>query len=239
MTQIKFTNIDLRDLPRTVDKVNFVVSDLGISLAKTALAFNDIQRYQQSELDEPEAMSYLGTPVYDTFTFGNLTDTSENSYINILGERTEFSPIRIYNAILSVSQTKNIVSQAIQGRNGTIKQYISEGDFVISLNGKVSGVYNTANNTWDYNSRKFPETGTKAIKDICAVNANIDVSSAFLQQVFDITNVVITDYSFTQREGNRNEQMFNVNMLSDSDTLLEFTEEQANDQDFLNDLLNV
>jgi hypothetical protein len=69
------------------------------------------------------------------------------------------------------------------------------------------------------------------------VNTNIDVSSSFLQ-LFGITKAVITDYSFTQREGNRNEQVFDINMLSDTTTILDFTEEDAADDIFLKSVLN-
>jgi len=237
MPQIKFTNIDLGDIPRTAQKITFVASDLGVSKLKTELAFRDITNYKDSAKDDTDTVSYLGTPVYDTFSFGNLTDKEKNSYINILGQRVTFKPFVIYQGILTVTQTRNIVSTQIQGRNGTLKQYISAGDFIINLTGRISGKYNFDTNQWVSYSNKFPETETKALIDICNVNTNIDVSSSFLQ-LFGITKAVITDYSFTQREGNRNEQVFDINMLSDTTTILDFTEEDAADDIFLKSVLN-
>lgn len=233
MAEIKFTNIDLADIPRSLRNYTFVASDLALSGVKTLAAFNNTS-YQN---DEPEATSMLGTPVYDTITLGNLSDKSQNNYINILGEQTSFDPIRIHNAILEVSVTKNIVSSQPNGRNGTIKQYISRGDFSVTLNGRVAGLYDNETAKWTTNSNKFPQAGVKTIADICDVNANIDVSSFFLQEIFGITQVVIIDYNFFQREGYRNEQMFMIDMLSDSDTVLEFTEEEAQDNEFLNFIL--
>lgn len=239
MAKIKFTNIDLSDIPRAIQGATFVSSDLGVSAIKSNIAFKNVALYEQSQADSSDAKSYLGTPVFDTITLGNLSNKSQNSYIDILGEQKTFEPIRIYNAILEVTQTKNIINTPIQGRNGTIKQYISDGDFLITLNGRVSGVYDNVTGQWSYDSKKFPQQGVKSIIDICKVNANISVSSFFLYELFGITDVVITDYSFFQREGNRNEQLFTINMLSDSDAILEFTEEQVNESEFLNTILNV
>lgn len=235
MAEFRFTNIDPRDIPRSVAKINFVASDLAINQLKSAIAFRGQRGF---DTDDYDAVSYLGTAVFDTFTFGNITDRSQNAYINILGERTEFDPIVIYQAILTVTRTKNIVNTQPNGKNGTIKQYISAGDYLITLQGRVSGVYDNETAEWNYSSRKFPQEGASIIKNICDVNANIEVSSNFLQ-LFGITKVVITDQNLYQREGIRNEQMFEINMLSDEDVILEFTEEDVEDTEFLKSILGL
>lgn len=231
--RVKFTNIDLGDIPRTLDKINIVASDFFIDKIK-----GELINFQSIEIDEKEAVSYLGTPVYDTFTFGNLSDRSKNSYINILGERVTFDPLIIYQSILTVSRTKNIVSTQPTGKNGTIKQYINAGDYSISMQGRVSGVYDNAKGEWVSGSQKFPEESAAIIKSICDVNANIEVSSKFLQ-LFGITKVVITDQNIYQREGIRNEQMFDISMLSDDDAILEFEEEEVEDSEFLKNILGL
>lgn len=219
---IKFTNIDLNDIPRSLDKIN---SELAFKGAVT-------------EIDEKEAVSYLGTPVFDTFSFGNLSDRTKNSYINILGERVEFDPIVIYQSILTISRTKNIISTQPTGKDGTIKQYINAGDYSITMQGRISGVYDNDKGEWVSGSQKFPEESAAIIKNICDVNANIEVSSKFLQ-LFGITKVVITDQNLFQREGIRNEQMFEINMLSDEDAILEFSEEDVEDTEFLKSILGI
>ena len=75
--------------------------------------------------------SYLGTPV-----FSNL-DFIGGSYKNLQGEQIEYEDLRIDTVLFDVSQQKNVVTTEIQGRNGTIKEYISDGDFAINISGLI------------------------------------------------------------------------------------------------------
>lgn len=148
---------------------------------------------------EPDnGKSYLGTPVYSYIEF------PEGSFETLQGERVDYDGVRINEVLLEISMTRNIVTTAIQGRNGTIKEYVSDGDYQISITGKLVNEQNS-----------FPETSLNALKEICKVPDTLTVNSPFLQY-FDITACVVLDYRFTEIEGFRNVVDFQINLLSDT-----------------------
>lgn len=233
MAEVKFTNISPGDLPRTLRDPDIVFSDLGISVLKTKIA-----RFDELAKDSPVDTSYLGTPVYDTIVFGDTENQNRNNYYNLSGELVTITPMVLHDAVLDVSQTKRIISTPIQGRNGEVKEYISDGDYVINLTGNISGIYDFNKNTWISPSRFFPKGEVFNMVDICRAGASIPISSTFLREIFRVTQVIISDYKFTQRRGYRNQQYFEINMMSDADVILEYTEEDVNDSDKLQTILN-
>lgn len=124
-------------------------------------------------------------------------DTSGNQLV------TEYQGIDITTCLISVQMNKNIITTPIQGRNGTIKEYISDGDYHIN----IKGVFTDTNGV-------YPEEEVRLLKKICDVPSSIAVVSAWLQQ-FDINNIVIESFSFPQKEGFYNTQLFEINALSD------------------------
>jgi len=147
--------------------------------------------------EQDNGKSYLGTPVYSYIEF------PEGSYETLKGERIDFDGVRINEVLLEVSMTKNIVTTAIQGRNGTIKEYVNDGDYNITITGKLVNQQNA-----------FPELALNALKEICKVPDTLVINSPFLQY-FDITACVILDYRFIEVEGFRNVVDFSINILSD------------------------
>lgn len=235
MAEPKFNRLDIARKAGT----------FGFGLAKTAalkeLAGRSIDSINfgigEGLTDEVELQSYLGTPIYDTVTFGYLKDKSRNNYIDQFGNTISFDPLRLTEVIISVQQTKNIVATPIAGRNGTIKQYVSDGDYIINVTGSISGKY-------DNNSDEFKRTtsildverSVKRLVDICKIGYTLPVSSKYLN-IFGIAQVVVTDYNMNQREGFRNKQIFSLNMFSDFPETLIFTEEEVDSDDLLSNIL--
>lgn len=168
-------------------------------LTSGILQANNRPFQKQAQTFEPDnGKSYLGTPVYSYIEF------PEGSYETLQGERVDYDGVRINEVLLEISMTRNIVTTAIQGRNGTIKEYVSDGDYQISITGKLVNEQNS-----------FPETSLNALKEICKVPDTLVVNSPFLQY-FDITACVVLDYRFTEIEGFRNVVDFQINLLSDT-----------------------
>ena len=145
--------------------------------------------------------------------------------------------------LLDVSGTNNVVSQPIQGRNGTIKQYISQGDFSITIRGTISGRYDQSKKKWEsprtLGINYHPKEELKLLYDICKAGYSIPIISNYLNDIAGIDNIVITDYNTPQREGGRYSQVFEINALSDKEVILEFTEEQVNDSEQLRTILGL
>jgi hypothetical protein len=208
------------------------ITGAGVSLIKTQFLKKTLPNFVS---DFPTHTSYLGTPVYDFLVLGELNET--NTYIDILGEGVEYAPIRFDEVLLDVSLAKNIIATAIQGRNKTIKQYISDGDYVILITGRISGKWNGS--TWSKNGQYYPEQEIQNLINICKAGYMIPVTSNFLNNIFGIEFIVIQDYRLAQSEGGRYSQAFELNCLSDQDVILEFTEEDVNNEETLDYILNV
>jgi hypothetical protein len=153
-------------------------------------------------VDQAIATSFLGTPVYS-----NLTFLAEGSGV---GTPTTLDPdagkrdLRIDTVLLTVQMTRNIVRTAIPGRDGTVKEYVSDGDYLVSVQGAIVSEFPTV----------FPREDVDLLNRYCLSKQSVSVSSFFLD-VFQITTVVIEDVKFLEKEGSRNEVPFELQMWSD------------------------
>lgn len=140
--------------------------------------------------DDTERLSVLGTPVF--------TDLW-------LKENDSDAGLRIDTVLMDISQQRNIVTTAIQGRNGTVKEYISDGDYQITVRGILveAGPYD------------YPAEQVRELLRLCRVQAAVQAVSPFLQ-LFQIYDVVITDYRLPQLEGYQNLQPFELTCISDT-----------------------
>jgi Domain of unknown function (DUF6046) len=134
------------------------------------------------------ASAYLGTPV-----FSDLVLSDKRGVEVYLGE-----------ALVNVSQVKNVIATPVVGRNGTIKEYVSDGDFVIKIQGVLVS-----------NNSLYPKEAFSDLLELLQTPDVIAVTSWFLQQ-FGIFNLVVTDYACPQAEGFENVQPFEISALSDA-----------------------
>jgi hypothetical protein len=105
---------------------------------------------------------------------------------------------------MTVSRTKRIVKTSLQGRKGTIKEYIGAEDFVIN----VSGIINLTEHT-------YPEQIVRDLHKICDIPDQLYVNSKFLS-MYGIQYVVIESYKFNEQRGMSNQQAFEITMVSDT-----------------------
>lgn len=142
--------------------------------------------------------SQLGTPIWDRVTFKAVNYTLPDGT-----ERT--SPEMTFEAILiSVSFPRNIVKTEIVGRNGTIKEYIGEGDAQITFRGIITGA-----------NGHYPLEEVGVLMDIIKAPIAIPVVCKYLQNL-DIDTIVFEDRSLEQEEGGYSYQTFSLNAISDT-----------------------
>lgn len=126
----------------------------------------------------------------------------------------------IFNeVVMSVTQERNIVTTPLQGRDGTIKEFISNGDYVITVDAGVMEGQKQIDNEDDEVSFQipgstYPEEELKRLKNILTLPKAIEVYSEFLL-VFGITSVVVKSFSLVQ-ETHSNRQSIQIQMLSDT-----------------------
>jgi len=157
---------------------------------------------QQGQTDAPTGfVSKLNTVVYTNVIFN-----AAQVYDNTFEKKAEFPDFRIDDCLLTVNQSKKIITTEIQGRDGTIKEYIGQDDYQISIVGRINGAYGVN-----------PKEETKQLKKILSYAQPLAITSWWLQNL-DITTVVVKDYNFAQTEGEYSTQYFNINLLSDKPT---------------------
>jgi len=192
--------------------LSFNISRSGISVAKGLI--NKAVIPETNDNDVAVAQSYLGTPVYANLVFGNIDNQNnisgavKNEYIDLQGNIIPFVPLRIDSVIMTARMQKNIIKTPIQGRNGTIKEYISDGDYIVDVVGTIS--------TTDQGTKAsygLPEDDIERLINICNIPYPLPVDSTFLN-LFGIDKVVIENYMFPQEEGFRNRQKFQIQMVS-------------------------
>ena len=204
----------------------FTATGVGIRVLKTAS--RELMKAVLGEVPVEVAVSQsqLGTPVSDEVRING------GEYFELRDIKKEnaipFEGVLLQTVLLEATQTKNIITTAIQGRNGTVKEFISDGDLAVTMTGLLVGEtqFNVdpktgkeLDATINQTGNVYPNIDMGRLITICKIPASIEIISDFLSRFTDSENLdqryVITDYSFAQREGTRNLQPFQISMLSD------------------------
>lgn len=186
-----------------IGQAKLIVKGFGLGLVKpkfyNAKAISGEEFGAVVDGDLRSDLSNFGLPVFDVLEFDKL------DYTDLNGKKYSLTSMTFGTVLIDVTMSKNIVTTAIQGRNGTVKEYISDGDFQINIKGVIVG----------YGQDVKPLDLKKQLIEFCKAPVEFGVASNFLSD-FDIHSMVIKDYSFPQVEGQRNVVPFELTCLSDS-----------------------
>jgi len=177
-----------------------IVPATKFNLTKTDLKTNE-QKFdipQASPADTPLYTSKLGTPVYSNISFiGGRYET------NTKGVFVEY-PSLTYDAVLiTVTQAKKIIKTEIQGRDGTVKEYIGMDDYVVQVNGVITGA-----------NGQHPVNEIADLKKMLDAPVPIDVACSYLQNL-SIMSLVVENYELGQQAGGYSYQSFAITFVSD------------------------
>ncbi len=112
--------------------------------------------------------------------------------------------VEIPNAVISLSQAKNIIKTQLPGRNGTVKEFISADDFVIELIATVIG------------DDEYPEAEVEKIQQLWERNEALKIESAITDMWLpDGGNVVLSDIVVEGVGGYEDVQVISMSLLSD------------------------
>ena len=165
-----------------------IVQGGASSIAKTitsAIVIPDSQK------EDAISQSYLGTPVIDNLEF------PQGAYIDLQGNRIETPAVVIDTVTFEVNRSKRIIETEIQGRDNSIFEYIGNSNYEITCNGIISNKDNV-----------FPLDVARDLQKVFDVPQQIPIVSLFLNDLFEIYNVVIKSHNITQVAGKRNEIPF-------------------------------
>ena len=191
-------------VPRKVS-VEDTLTAFGLEKAKGLIA-----KFEDPQTEGKKAF-LNGSPVVDSLEIpsGKYTVYDESGSYEV-----DFEGITIPTVIFDVSQRKNIVKTQVQGRNGTVKEYVSDGDYNISIRGVLASNLNGVR----------PEEDIETLANICQVPEQIEVISQFLEY-FGISTIVIESFSFPSERGFDNIQPFVINAISDEPLINQFSED--------------
>jgi hypothetical protein len=172
---------------------SLILSNLGVAPKRFEPSNSDLVSSnsgpfpQQDSQSQPQiAQSYLGTPIIDQVVLSN-------GAVSVV----------LDSVIVTITMQKNIVKTSINGRSGTIKEYMSEGDFAVVISGAIYGQAND-----------YPEQQVQDLAQILRHQGSIKCTSNFLN-FFGVYEIVIEGFSLPQAEGFTNSQPLDIQAISD------------------------
>lgn len=121
---------------------------------------------------------------------------------NIAGQVVSFPSIQLYAVLITVTQAKKIIRTEIQGKDGTVKEYIGMDDYQIEIVGTITAAADST-----------PDTDVIDLKKMLDAPVPIGVVCTWLQNL-GITDVVIESYNIPQDAGGQSYQTFTINCTS-------------------------
>jgi hypothetical protein len=151
--------------------------------------------------DVHDKKSWFGLPIYDVVSFGGVT------YEDEIGETVAVLPgskFTLDKVVLEVNQSRNIVKTELAGRNGTVKEYMSDGDYQISISGSFTEESNV-----------IPYLQVQTLHKFCKAPFELKVESGFLNYL-QIYSLVIEAYTIRPRQGFRNIVDYDLTCISET-----------------------
>lgn len=205
-------------LPPIIQKNNekTLIKGFGLPLVQRALITANTLSIKT---DAPDKISYFGTPIYgslfiqkpeySSFEYNPFSKIYQETPIvlasnsNIAGNEG----LLLDNVIIDVTQNKQIVTTDISGfTKGTVKEFINNGDYSINIRGFFA----------TKNPDEAPLVDSSILTSYCSAPVTLSITNTFLNRLFNVNNIVITNLSMSQQVGLRNVQYFEISALSDN-----------------------
>ena len=193
--------------PNLQGQAKLILKGAGLGLLKPKL-FSIDQRKASKEAETYERIDLIGydkkgglfgLPIWDTVT------VISPNYTDNKGNNVPSQSLTLDIALIEVNNDRNIVRTAVAGRNGTVKEYMSDGDYEVNIKGMLVSEY----------SHLPPAELLKAWRFITTCPEAVDIESNFLDYM-EIYTVVINRPNIKQIEGARNAVSFELDCYSDT-----------------------
>lgn len=206
-----------------LDKVKIINAKVG------AYQFNPALNLKQPK-DTPLGVGSLGTPVYtdltlmgcsytdnitgETVTLENDRYRSGSPRANIAGNNNGIGSAFYQNletVLITVSKPKRVITTEIQGRDGTVKEYIGAADAQITINGIITG-----------NNGVYPRDEVNRLVKWLDAPVSKNITAWWLGNL-GIDRIVVQGYSIPQVQGGYSYQIFSIDAISDLPVELKIT----------------
>jgi len=170
--------------------------------AKTELDYSQAIREATELITGIEAQDYGNSSFFEGIPL----------WLPVLLQYDEIGELLLENAIVDLTRTKNIITTPIQGLDGTVKEYISNGDWQISVRGII------AQKQYGYPKEKY-----KQLLKFMQLNKPINVANQWLNDA-EIYSIVITDFKLPYNP-HINCIIYEFNALSDKPVELKINDD--------------
>lgn len=187
------------------------------------VALNMAFRFGMKTTEPFEVSKYIGREENPELL--NLGELEGKQWLTSLALKYDGKEFIFNECIITLNMEKNIVTTALQGRNGTIKEYISDGDYNISIDAGISTY------TLDYKEDfdiAYPIDAVAELKKFLSIPEALEVQSDFLE-IFGIKSAVVKSFGL-QQETHSNRQSINIQMLSDEPYEIKLKEDSFSNQ---------
>ena len=187
------------------------------------VALNMAFRFGTKTAEPFEVSKYIGKDKNPELL--NLGELEGKQWLTSLALKYDGKEFIFNECIITLNMEKNIVTTALQGRNGTIKEYISDGDYNISIDAGISTY------TLDYKEDfdiAYPIDAVAELKKFLSIPEALEVQSDFLE-IFGIKSAVVKSFGL-QQETHSNRQSINIQMLSDEPYEIKLKEDSFSNQ---------
>lgn len=149
---------------------------------------------------EPTGLTNMfGLPVFVTVQLHSAKNPATGDYANGLV---------LLDPLVTVDEPFNILETAIAGRRGSVKEYINQGDYGVTIRGILATDIHAADRM------AYPLAEVKRLRDLCALGVSVPVSG-WLQEVYGISNLVVKNARYESLPGFVNLQAYELQCLSD------------------------
>lgn len=188
------------------DASGFAVS--GVSALNGRATLVRYTAPESNALQAPPEHDLYGTPLPPDYEGTGLLGLPVFARVDFLAP-AGWVRLSLLDPIVEIARQKNIVITDIQGGDGTVKEFISGGDYAVTIKGVLAsdpmqGQY----------ARRYPTREVQALQELIDLNEPLPVSGR-LFKLFGIQNLVIRDHSWPPLPGFTNLQAYELRCLSD------------------------
>lgn len=154
---------------------------------------------------DPVGVSQLGTVVFDNIVF------PAGTYFDLDGNEQFYNEVVLDAVTVTVNRNKEIVRSKVSGRDGEIKEYVTNNDYRVSVNAVIAPENYTADQIaqiaagfipgvrfgTSVASAVIPNEPTELINNLAILEKvpdRVEVRCKHLQNNFDINYLVIDDF---------------------------------------------
>jgi hypothetical protein len=179
---------------------------VGVYVAKgnTQSNYNPYKKIEPTEKDKPLYKSALGTFVFCNFEIQPGSWTDDKGVVHKWRNPNHKDGLLVFDTVLMmVDQPKNIVKTKVQGKNGSVKEYISDDDYMINIRLLIVGKPGV-----------MPLDEVSALKKALSAPVPLAINSRWLQNL-GIDSIVVEHVSYPQVEGEYSMQAVEIRASSD------------------------